>query len=283
MLTDDYTFQFGTDGQLLNGDPIASDDPFVDITNVTGLDNPEFRITEREREGMDGGFVDATFEKMRTIVLEGTIFNVTDDFLDLLKSNYAPSADAQPFYFKAPGQQERIIYCKSYGVRYAWERPRSYGIVNVQIQLKAEDPTIYGDLLEDTAEIGTSESGFGFDLSFPFGFGLADSTGAAVLYNRGNKNCGATLEIVGPVTNPRIMHNESDGDLQFNIDLTDGDTLTVDLREKTIMLNGTTNRRGTLLNTSTWFLLVPGTNTIRFLGTSSGSPVLNCTARSAYR
>lgn len=285
MVTTDFTFAFSDTGVILNSDPTLPNDPFVDITKVSGLSNTEFRITEREREGMDGGFVDAAFEKMRVITLEGQIFNATETYLDTLKANFAPSTLPKPFYFLAPGIPERLIYCKSYGMKYDWSTERRFGSVPCQFQLMAEDPTIYGDLLLGTAVLPTTTSGFGFDLSFNFGFGGASAVdGSTTLVNAGNKDADCTFNINGPISNPVIVHELTGNRLAFNIDLVSTDVLTVNLRNKTAVLNGSANRRGTMLGTSRWFLLSPGANTIRFLGTAgSGTPSLDCIARSAYR
>jgi len=285
MLTDEYTFQYGVRGSLLNGDPIQPTDCFVDIDSVSGLDSVEVRATSHDREGQDGGFLDAAFEKMRTIVLEGTIFNCTEDFLDRLKGEYGPTTTPQAFFFKAPGQLARFVNAKSLGVRYKWESLRRIGSVKIQIQLQAEDPTIQGELITGQATLAGAESGFGFDMEFDFGFGdgTASAPTLAHMYNAGNKPADCSFRITGPVTDPSIAHETSGNTLAFDIDLTDTDYLDINLRNKTVRLNDSANRRGSMTNTSRWFLLLPGANVIRFDGESSGSPQLTCTARSAYR
>src|SRR5881392_2280689 len=98
-MMDTYTFQYRDNGVILNSDPVDPTDPFVDIIKVTGLDSAEYRSTERDREGQDGGFADAEFEKMRTIVLEGTVYCPTDvieSYLDSLKGNYGPVKQPEP-------------------------------------------------------------------------------------------------------------------------------------------------------------------------------------------
>ena len=124
---DDLTFQFGEDGVLLNTDPIIPfedlSSAFVDITNIQGLSSAPFRTTERSREGQDGGFIDAELEEMRTIIIDGTVYAPTyalEPYLESLKANYAPSKTTKPFYFQAPGINGRVVFCKSYGVKYDW-------------------------------------------------------------------------------------------------------------------------------------------------------------------
>lgn len=284
MLTQDFTFAYSDTGVILNSDPLLPTDPFVDISKVSGLDNAEFRISEREREGMDGGFVDSMYEKMRTIVLEGQIYNTTESYLDSLKANYAPSFAVQPFYFDAPGVSERLIYCKSYGMKYDWDTARRLGIVPVQFQLKAEDPTIYGALITAIANLGSIDTGFAFNLSFNFGFGAGGTAGTTTITNSGNKDADGTFTITGPVTNPIIVHDNTGNRLTFSIVLGVSDTLVINLRNKTVTLNGTANRRGSLVTTSRWFMLEPGVNTLRFLGTAgAGTPQMQVAGRSAYR
>lgn len=279
-LTTDFTFRYRDDGVILNTDPPGN---FVDIQKVSGLDNAPFRLGERDREDMDGGFLDAEFEKMRVVVLEGIAYG-NELFLDSIKGNFAPSKTVQPFYFTAPIVGERVLFVKSLGVKYDWEQLRRTGATAIQIQMQAEDPSIYGSLITDTAGLGGTSTGFGFDRAFNFGFGGTSSALNAVLVNNiGNKPADATFTIPGPITAPALQHDETGSKLSFNIDLATGDFLTVNLRNRTVRLNDQANRRNTLLNGSKWFLLQPGTNTIRFLGTSSGTPTLQISTRPAYR
>ena len=284
MLAQDYTYAFTDTGQILNTDANHSV-PFVDVTKVLGFGNAPLRTTEREREGMDGGFIDALYESMRVITIEGNIYNATEAFLDTLKANYAPSAASQPFYFYLPVVGERIVYAKSYGIHLDYDNQRSLGIIPFQIILKAEDPSIYGQLQSGSAIIGGSSTGFGFNLGFNIGFGGSSGTnGTIAINNTGNRDADATFTITGPVTNPAIANDTTGKRITFNIVLGAIDYLTINLRNKTVTLNGTANRRGTMLGTSTWFLLVPGVNSIRFLGTAGGTPPsMTYITRPAYR
>jgi len=285
MLTDAYTFLFGDAGVVLNTDdnPTA---PFVDIVKVSGLDNADYRITDREREGMDGGFTDSMYEKMRIIILDGFIYNTTEAYLDILKANFAPAFANSPFYFVSQDTSERVVFAKSMGMRYNWDAARRLGVVPVQFQLKAEDPTIYGPLAITSTTLRTAEAGTNFNMLFNFGFtnAVAGSTGVATIDNPGNKDADCTFEIIGPITDPFLIHDNTSYRLNFSITLSASDVLKINLRNKSVILNDSANRRGSLLNTSRWFLIKPGVNTVRFFGTAgAGTPQLNCSARPAYR
>lgn len=188
MPLNDYEFQLDATGVVLNTD--VADQPFVDITRVTGLDSAPYRETIRDHEGVDGGYFDAEFEKGRDVILEGTVYcenGVNDNietYLDSLKLNFAPVTAPIPFYFKTPGVDERFVNVKPRGVRFDWELARRLGITNAQFMMYAEDPRLYdNDLLSVVIPFGgQAGTGFGFVSSFDFfdrtstsGWGLLDS------------------------------------------------------------------------------------------------------------
>jgi hypothetical protein len=290
---EEYTFQFRDDGIVLNADMIDYETPFVDIDKVSGLAGAELRTTERAREGQDGGFADAEFENMRTVVLEGTVYALPDTletYLDQLKGNFAPVREPQPFYFHPAGTADRVLFCKSYGIKYDWDTARRTGTTPIQITLIAEDPTIYDAVpVTDSADLSSMiVGGRGYNKSYNITYGGSDVTGGfASIRNVGNKDTGAFITIFGPITNPSIIHDTSGKQLSFNIDISSDQFLTIDLRQRLVMLNGTANRRHTLVNTSQWFMLPPGDNSLRLLGTDPiggvPDPKMTVVARGAYR
>lgn len=286
-LTEELTFQLGSSGVVLNSDTASL--PFVDIESVKGLDSAPFRQTERDWEGNDGTFMDARFEKGRTIVLEGKVFaesSSMETYLDQLKANYAPSADLQQFIFKAPGVTERFLFVKSLGCRYDWDIIRRIGQAEVQFMMFAEDPRIYDNtLLNSPVSLGSQVyTGFGFNLGFPFGFGgVSSTTDGVYITNVGNRPTPPRFVIEGPVTNPRILNDTTGDEMIFTgIDLATGETLEVDAKYRTVKLNGTVNRRNTLTQPE-WFFLDPGLNFIRYRAESSAASTLNIYYYPAYR
>lgn len=265
-LIEEYTFKLGDAGVILNTDSTSF--PFVDITEVQGLDNAPYRMTERDHEGTDGGFMDAEFERGRPIVLKGTIFtNVGDPtrYMDLLKANYAPSRVLIPFYIKEPTTVERVVFAKPLGVRYDWQTLMRTGQTPAQFSLFAEDPRIYESSLSQVdIDVGQSATnGFGFDLGFNFGFGAAGSVDGAYVTNNGNRSTPLLFTIFGPANGPRIINDTLSQELQFGITLSGSQTLVVNTQYRTVKLDGSVNRRGTLAQPN-WFDLEPGQNFIRY-------------------
>lgn len=282
ILAEDYTLQFKDDGVLINQDDITT--PFIDVKKVAGLDMPDFRINERTREGMDGGSLDIDFAEMRTIVIDGTVYGDSSSlqgYLETLKANYAPSNTSYPLYFYAPGLGQRMIYCKSLGVKYDWDTAVRLGMSPIQIQLKAEDPTIYiGEQIMLSCGLTSGGSGSGFPYGFPRDFGSSISGSNTVnAYNLGNKPVGALIrfkEVISPV-----VVNDTTGDyLQLDATIASGEYYELDLKNRTVRLDGITNRRNLLANSSRWFLLQPGDNMLRFTGTPNGTADMDVYYRS---
>lgn len=284
-LTEDLTFMLGDSGVVLNTDTAGV--PFVDVLSVVGLDNAPYRETRREHEGTDGGFIDAEFERGRDIVINADIYadsSTMEDYLDSLKYNYAPSRVLIPFYYKAPGVDERLLYVKPLGFKYDWEQIRRTGRARAQFRLFAEDPRIYAAQVSST-DIAFSfgaVTGFGFNMGFDLGFGGSATTDGAFVNNAGNRPTPPTFTITGPCTSPSIRDETYGNILAFNITLASGETLVIDTKYRTVRFNGSSNRRNTMTNFD-WFFLNPGDTFIRYGASSGSGSSLNVSFRSAWR
>lgn len=284
-LTEDFTFLLGDSGIVLNTD--SSGYPFVDVKSVFGLDNAPYRETRREHEGTDGGFIDAEYERGRDIILNVEVFadaEDLEDYLDDLKYNFAPSRVVMPFYFKSPGQNERLVFVKPLGCTYDWDQIRRLGQARAQLKMFAEDPRLYSSTLSTTnIPFSTgATTGFGFNLGFDFGFGATAGTDGAFLNNEGNRPTPLQFTINGPCTTPIIYDDTYGHSLQFDITLASGETLVIDTQYKTVRLNGSVNRRGSLVSPD-WFLLEKGLTFIRYSAVSGVGSSLDVEFRSAWR
>jgi hypothetical protein len=282
-LAEDYTFMLGDSGVVLNTSP---SNPFVDITRVTGLDSAPFRATERDHEGVDGGFMDAEFEKGRSVILDGTIYTDgtnMETYLDSLKANYAPSRTPVPFYFRSPGVGERVLFAKPLGCRYDWETLRRTGCANAQFSMFAEDPRLYASVL--TTQLvnqgGLAFTGRSYNRSYNYTYGAVVTPDEADCVNLGNRDTPVTFTITGSATNPTIINNTEGLTLRVLVNMGASDTLVIDTQYHTVYLNNT-NRRDALVDPN-WFLLHPGSNFISYLADSVGSSTLQIQFRSAWR
>lgn len=285
-LVNDTTFQLSDTGVVLNDDTVVNQ-PFVDIEIVTGLDSAPFRQTKREHEGVDGAFMDAEFETGRDISFSGIVYannNPLETFLDSLKANWAPSATLVPLYFLTNEAGLRVIFVKPLGCKYDWDSLRRTGRAAITFTAFAEDPRIYSGTLQSVVlPLGAFVfTGFAFNLGFSFGFGGVSTTGdGQYVYNVGNRPAPAVMTITGPVLNPIIINDTTNSIMQFAINLAVGETLVIDTQYHTVRLNGTTNRRNTLILPG-WFMLAVGANFLRFRGTS-GTGTLTVAYRASWR
>lgn len=288
MLTDGYTFKLGDQGVVLNSDVSL---PFVDIRRVVGLDSTPYRETERQHEGVDGGFMDAEFEQGKSIILEGTVYAgqiEMESFLDRLKQDFAPSQVPIPFYFRAPGVPERVVFVKPLGMVYAWEPSRRIGEAPCQFRMFAEDPRVYTSDLQSVVvnvNFTTAITGFEFDFAFDFSFGASLVGNARDAFVSGNRPTPPVLVIdvvSGPIVNPRIVNLTYNRTLAFEGLFNDGDSIRLDPYYRTVVLNGTSNRRSQLV-VAQWFLLQPGSNFIGFRSDTEDASTLTIQYRDAWR
>jgi len=286
MALTDFTFQLNS-GPILNDDAVGL--PFVDLDTIVGLDSAPYRETIRDHEGVDGGFIDAEFERGREISLEGFAYGIVggdEDYLDDLKANFAPVTSPIPLVFKPPGVAERVIYVKPRGVRYDWESVRRTGKTPIQFLAYAEDPRIYDNSLQNVLINfgGLATTGFAFSFGFNLSFGVTVPPAGANVFNNGNRRTPAIMTITGPVTNPRIINQSESKTLEFIVTLGVGETLTIDLANHTVILNGVTNARNTL-QAPDWWLFRPTSegHTMILFGGQTGSGTLSIDFRNAWR
>jgi len=247
-------FKFEPDGILLNSSPTL---PFVDITNIDGLDAAGLRMQSHDREGVHGGYVSSEFETFRTVTVEGNIYaspSSLEAYLDLLKANYAPTRRDRRFFFGTDSGQ-RFVWGKSQGIRYAKNSQRRLGIVPFQVQIACADPRMYG--ADQTLSV-TSVALNGAFSAF---------TGAV-----GNRDALSTLRILGPTgagLTVTIRNKNGYFIASYAPALVAGDVLMIDFDKRTVTKNFLTNARSDLTVTGPWVSPVEQSTYYRFAHAST--------------
>lgn len=282
VLTSDYTYQFLDTGVPINT-AVTPNLPFIDLDSVTGLDSAPVRSSANMREGQDGGFLDALYSDMRTIVMAGTAYappGTIEQYLDSLYTNYAPNSSPQPFYFKHPGVNQRTIFCKSLGVKCDTDSLRRFGSGAIQIQLQSEDPNKYEEAVSFSGTVGVASTGRAYNKAFNYGYGGTGLAGGCTVTNTGKKTTGGILTLTN-VDNAVLINDTTGETLNIGMNIGAGLSLAIDLFNKTAILNGTANRRDVI--TGQFFLFAPGDTFLRFNGTSDGGTAnVTATIRPAY-
>jgi hypothetical protein len=261
-------YQYTDTGVLLNGS--ANSLPFVDVTSIEGLDTAPYRSQTHDREGVDGGYVDAEFMTMRTITIEGQIFTSpfqVETFLDQLKANFRPSRVDQPFYFQTDAGL-RVAWGKSLGINYPKDQNRRLGITDFQVQILCSDPRLYEPypITSSISLEGVITTGRSYPKTYPILYGAAVGDNALSFVVGGNRDTPAKLRINGPVLNPEILYDNLDVLFSFDTQIDDGDYIEIDLGTRSVLLNGATPRRNMMHLIGSWYLLEPGQNNFRFFG-----------------
>jgi hypothetical protein len=141
----------------------------------------------------------------------------------------------------------------------------------------ATDPRRYGsEAMTGTAALPVGlADGRTYAKTYDYTYGVVAPTyvGSVWLDNAGDYDLTpATITFTGPVLDPRVEHVQSGRYLQFALTVEWGETLVVDLRNQTVMLNGATNRAYAITAGSTWFFLNPGVNELLYRGTVGTAP-----------
>lgn len=291
-LADDFTYQMGPSGFILNDDEVK---PFVDILNVKGLDSAPPRTSIRNRDGRDGAYVDSGFEQSRTVALSGTLYDDAGNVeitLDRLKEEWAVSLTPVPFYYRSPGTGGRMMWTYPQGCTYDIDTLRRLGLCDIAFTAVSGDPRIYAES-ETTRTIGVTnviQTGMTFNLAFNLGFGGVTSAGYPPLVgNVGNRTTPVKFRLWGPFLNPHIYSYTSNKEMAFDflVDQTT-DYLEIDTNARTVRFHsaiwGVRNARSALRSPS-WFDLEPGDNVIGFNveGNASLATHMDIIYRSAWR
>lgn len=264
---------------------VDGSDPFVDADGVEWfmdqLDGwffapgPRSDSSAAGRPGADGEIGGPVFLSGRQVIIGGwltapdniTLFRAMDrvgsllaagdrfDWLTVAENDGALSRSLWVHNGGAP------LVAAPQGLSAAWS-----------LSLKGDDPRKLS-AVEHTLTTGVfvPSGGFSFDLAFDLSFGSIGNTGRIFAENVGNAPADLTLTLTGPLSNPRVSHTESGRSLGFTIELSAGETLTVTSADRSVLLNGTASRRSTMTNSSEWFTLATGSNTLVFNAASADS------------
>jgi hypothetical protein len=131
-----------------------------------------------------------------------------------------------------------------------------------QLAMVASDPRIYAEAVKTTRVVPGDPDEYAM--------------------NDGTTDTKPVVVINGPITDPTIQNYTAGKSLSFSTandptnfpgaKLNAGDTLVIDMQNKTVMLNGTINvYSAVVFESSEWWTILPGQNTIRLLGTNTSS------------
>ena len=145
-----------------------------------------------------------------------------------------------------------------------------------QVLLKAYDPRLYGTTEQtQDADYTTDDLGFTFPLTFPLVFNEGLLSGAASLVNAGDIETYPITTVYGPLTAPwslQLLDPQGVKEIAFvGLDLTSDQSVVINHKARTAVLNGSTNVYNYAVG-SDWWALPPGTYSVRLYAFAGASP-----------
>lgn len=268
--------------------PTATD---FSVTEIQGLESPLMRLQYFDNPGRDGGTVGALQYGSRTIVVRGEVYN---------SSSTTFLADRRSLAYACRLQRDtsgypvltRLKFTSLDGTDYFvdaavkdFKNPfQQPSWSEFQVTFVAPSSAILGTTLRTTGQMTVPVGGgFTFPATFPITFGPG-SGGTGALTNNGNMDTWPMIYLRGALTNPYLYSVERQKFLKLNYTTSNTtDVITIDMNQRTIILNGTTNILTAKDDTADWFSLPPGACNFLFsTGSSGDTGTAEVTAYDAY-
>lgn len=249
------------------------------VMSVEGLFTlPDVYADDQARQGDDGDFsADDEVLGGKTFVFEIALLNEDSSPCDGLYEALSRATNFInrdiPLTIRRPGTADRVIDVRTRRRHFPANWNFTHGMGLGLLELKALDPRLYSS---DTHQLNigalaNSQSGFGFPMGFPLGFGgILNTAGTISITNAGTYRTPATLRFDGPLTSPSVTHQQSGRTITLNASIAAGDNVVVDLEAHSVMYMGTTSRRNWMSPASRWFYMESGQNTLLFRSASAG-------------
>lgn len=248
--------------------------PTLNLTGANGwtvrrfsLGFPTPRVVVDDRPLADGVDDRTAYFGSRVVTLDLLARKNRQTALDELGPFLVPNARSYLYYPSSAGFERRVLL-RGASVDAPWEG--APGKLELLVAWEAPNGTAETANANSATASATTPPGpgFEFDLTFDLTFPASSPAGSTTVTTIGNAKCYPVIKLYGPATFPRI-ENYTDGQksLDFNIALSATDYLEVDVRNKTVLLNGNPaqNRYQTLdFATSEWWVLQPGSNLVRY-------------------
>lgn len=250
------------------------------VKAITGLDDlPGLRTTDSPRPGDHGSYTGRDFAEPRTVALDLLLRGDNPEHLDQLveqaKAVFQPTRDPLPLYLR-DGRWLLWAKCRRRSIPYDAEALASS--TEMALEFFCADPRVYGGAEQVlTATLPSGGGGHGFPHGFPLSFGgTAGSEGGTVYpVNPGNAEEWPLIVFVAgenPLEQPSVVNGLTGQGLYFNLTVQPGETLWVDTKAKTALLNGVSSRRTSLLGYAPrWPSLQPGVQTPLTFGAAAYS------------
>lgn len=200
------------------------------------------------------------------MVIEGLILTDAPDLLSAALDQLSGAVTLAPFTMivaetgrirHVTAKRQGEVIHKKFNNKQAW----------FSIQVVAEDPRKYGDLISLSTRLPSSSGGRIYPATYPITYTGVSETGVIRVNNPGNTEAPVWLRVDGPVPAGgwTVTHVGKRQALTFAtaLTLTTGEFVTVDMDRREVLAQGQSTRAGYVTSRG-WFSLDPGDNDIAF-------------------
>jgi hypothetical protein len=242
--------------------------PFFISPSILGMGFPEIRTVEFNRAGQDGNYVSSQYFGPRTIKISGYL--TSNDIVSFETQRRAYLANCSPVKDSSGILLPRILRVK--------DMNSDWRIISVQVIDSSLDPN---NLLSGTFKLTlrTIDVAWQDDnlISTPIStlrrggvvipsilasvFSLGTG-GLQTVVNSGDMPSFPIIALNGPLTNPLIQNQTTGNLMKLNMTIDSGTQVIIDMKNRTIIQGGVTNIISLKSSDSTFFPIMPGSNTI---------------------
>lgn len=251
---------------------------------IEGLAEGSYAVSESVYAGVPGSIFNEALLRKRQVTLEFLVPHQSEQDYQQKREAILQACN------KANGIGELtltilgtdyLLYAVPEPPLISWPHHRYF---TVQVQFVCYDPMIYSGSAESVTNIGVPTGGGAeFPLIFPITFASSGSSGTATAYNNGNIPSAPIMTITGVLTNPLIRNVTTGESFQLTHTSGVGDTIVIDMKNRTVVKNGSTNLLGSVQASSDWWDLNPGANIVALTtGSTSDTGMLSLTWRHAW-
>jgi hypothetical protein len=273
-----------------NGLAFGGDSAFA-ITQISGLvDLPAVTSGDSSRLLRHGTHPGSDFLVDRTVTISLELYGATDSEIETsvqsLLAAFVPGADEQALVMQIPGVANGttfLLWCRPRRRNVPINREWFYRIPIVTLEVAATDPRLYA-LTEgsQTILLPSASGGMEFNEVPNITFGTTGTGGEQTLNNAGTFSTAPVFKLTGPVTDPRLINVTSDETFHWEGTVPTGSYLSVDMENRTVLLNGTSSRYNGLTSLSTFWELAPGDNSIQYRAAAYTASTAVASWRSAW-
>lgn len=247
-------------------------------------DLPELDVDDEPRAQGHGAYPGRTLAGSNTTTFTFLLRGRPEDKLaDLatLEAHTQPDGTERPLVVH-DGDGPSLRWARVIGRTIPQGRHFRHEPLECSVQWRAADPRRYSTT-EATVTVGLSGStgGITYPETYPLEYGESFS-GDATVTHAGTADAPVAVTFVGPLTDPALVSDRG-WTVALDTELAAGETITVDTRTGTVLLDGTADRLYALRATSTPLgavTLPPGATSLALTGEGTGTAVL--TFRHAY-